>query len=229
MIKSEGGTGTHVNLSSLCFGSLKYWWAEKLEDQFSTLLHLTQVSKTHEMQFQTSYWDQEIKKIDAYSLHFNDLWNSDLWRVRRVPERQKISSTKCGSMGVCLCMSLCELGPFCLGGAGNSIGLRQKEFRPPKQGHVLMFSRSFLRSQTVTFNYHSHYPTSLSSSVELACPTSLRQFAIMPGDSRLRPLTYLKEKSTQIVAKWKWTLQSRFCSLWELYVELSCHLDMQNK
>lgn len=149
--------------------------------------------------------------------------------MRGLPESHKISSTKrgraCVSTGVRLCMSLCELGPFCLGGAGNSIGLRQKEFRPPKQGHVLMFSRSFLRSQTVTFNYHSHYPTSLSSPVELACPTSLHQFAIMTGDSRLRPLTYLKEKSTQIVTKWKWTLQ-RFCSLWELYVEQSCHLDM---
>lgn len=86
-------------------------------------------------------------------------------------------------------MSVCELSPFCSGGAGNSIGLRLKEFRPPKQGHVLMFSRSFLRSQTVTFNHHSHYPTSLSSSVSLAYPTSLPQFVVMTGDSHLSPLT----------------------------------------
>lgn len=63
---------------------------------------------------------------------------------------------ECARVRVCLC--LCELSPCCLGGGGNSISLRLKEFRPPEQGHVLMFSRSFLRSQAVTFNRHSHYP-----------------------------------------------------------------------
>lgn len=60
---------------------------------------------------------------------------------------------------------MCELCLFNLGGAGNSIGLRLKEFRPPKQGHVLMFSRSFLRSQTVTFNHHSDFFKYLNGSV----------------------------------------------------------------
>lgn len=158
MIKCGAGTVMCVNLSSLCF-----WKSEILMDWkttgslFSTLVHLTQVTKTHNVLFQTSYWNQD--KIDADSLHYNEPWKNDLWSVCRLSETHKICSMKCLCVCVCLCVN------FLSGGAGNSIGLGLKEFRPPKQGHVLMFSRSFLRSQTVTFNYHSHYPTSLSSSV----------------------------------------------------------------
>lgn len=97
-------------------------------------------------------------------------------------------------------MSVCELGPCCLGGGGNSISLRLKEFRPREQGHVLMFSRGFLRSQTVTFHRHSHYPTLPSGSVLKLYSTSLAHFTVMTADSSLRALLDLKKMDTETVS-----------------------------
>lgn len=114
-------------------------------------------------------------------------------------------------------MSVCELGPCCLGGGGNSISLRPKEFRPLEQGHVLMFSRSFLRSQTVTFNRHSNYPTMPSGSVLRLCSTSLAHVTVKTADSGLCPLLELKKMDTEIVSVHPFLVRHQWrclCSIW---------------
>lgn len=63
-----------------------------------------------------------------------------------------------------------------------------------------MFSRSFLRSQTVTFNRHSHYPTLPSGSALRSCSASLAHFTVMTADSGLRPLLELKKMDTETVS-----------------------------
>lgn len=118
-----------------------------------------------------------------------------VWNVFRFPENHKY-----WCVCVCVFMSVCELGPCCLGGGGNSISLRPKEFRPLEQGHVLMFSRSFLRSQTVTFNRHSNYPTMPSGSVLRLCSTSLAHVTVKTADSGLCPLLELKKMDTEMVS-----------------------------
>lgn len=80
-----------------------------------------------------------------------------------------------------------------LGGAVNSIS-----FRPPKQGHVPMFSSCFLRSQT------DFQPSlTLLYIFKKFCLAGIpdTSFAIIMGDSSPGLFTKLKEKLTRIVAR----------------------------